>query len=732
LQFFYDTIPFRGGKPKRLTPPNLPFPMQLLPLERLCEKKPLPVRKHYTGSIIQLLIGCRRVLILNPHDSQITVRLQCHLNGMKTIPFAIVRRKHLSALKATVADQKAIISHATDFVKQIEAGNLDASYSVGNQETREDHLGTSLQSMRDKLKAFSLAEKQRHWVTEGIARFVQILRSGNDIHSLADEILRNLVRYMEANQGALYVLNDDNVQDTYLEMIGCYAYDRKKHLSQRIDPGQGITGQVFLEKETSYMTNVPANYIKITSGLGEALPRHLLIVPLKINEEVLGIVELACFQEIKPYRIKFVESIAESIASTISSVKTMARTKRLLDETQLQAEQMRAVEEEMRQNMEELTATQEEMARAQKRTELALKEVSEKENYLFNMLNASHDGILTVNTEYEVVMVNEVVRSTFKARGFNIKKGFDVRLLSAPGEKEDFLAPYRKAFAGEVVHVERDYFDHHYLITYNPIRNESGEVIGASVFTKEVTEQKKLQLQYARIQQEESARLLTIERNRDTLTSLVKNADLQNGNLSNALDAITKALSSSLGISRAAVWSYDGKNQSIRLEKMHLSDTNTFVAGGELFKKDIPTYFASVESEEVIAANDTFVHPSLIEFRKGYLDVYDIQSMLDVPFFLDGAVGGVICCENQKQQKQWSAEDIDFAKSVADLITVAYKSATAKKLLADAQKMAEELRAQEEELRQNMEELATTQEELQRQLQAFEAASDTGAGKRLA
>lgn len=136
--------------------------------------------------------------------------------------------------------------------------------------------------------------------------------------------------------------------------------------------------------------------------------------------------------------------------------------------------------------------------------------------------------------------------------------------------------------------------------------------------------------------------------------------------------------------------------------------------GGQFFKKDIPRYFKSIEEEETIAAVNASEHPSLIEFRTGYLDVLDIRSMLDTPFFLDGKVGGVICCEHQGEEKSWTREDVDFVKSVADIVTIAFKSARSRQLLLESQQHLEEVRAQEEELRQNMEEMHAIQEDLAR------------------
>ena len=215
----------------------------------------------------------------------------------------------------------------------------------------------------DELSKKSHEEEQYAWRTSGLAKFSEILRENHeDMETLSYRTISSLVTYLGANQGGLFITNDDE-ENPVLNLTGMYAYERRKYMTKVIHPGEGLVGQCWQEGLKIFMTRVPDNYITIKSGLGDSSPGCVLIVPMKVNDKIYGIVEVASFKVFEDFEIEFVEKVAESIAATISTVKVNLQTARLLEDAQTMSQRLKAQEEELRQNAEEMMATQEELQR---------------------------------------------------------------------------------------------------------------------------------------------------------------------------------------------------------------------------------------------------------------------------------------------------------------------------------------------------------------------------------
>lgn len=245
------------------------------------------------------------------------------------------------------------------FVEAIANGK----YSETIEFEKGDHLAESMVEMKNKLMLSAETDRKRNWATQGMAEIGTLLRDSSSVEQLYFNIIRFCVKYTNSNQGSLFVLNEEGEDGSFLELVSTYAFDKKKFIEKKINLGDGLVGQAVLEGSTVRLTKVPQDYVHITSGLGDAPPTALVIVPLRLNDKVYGVIELASFNQYEPYEIEFLEKSGESVAAAISTAKINENTKSLLEKSQQQTEELRAQEEEMRQNMEELNATQEQMAR---------------------------------------------------------------------------------------------------------------------------------------------------------------------------------------------------------------------------------------------------------------------------------------------------------------------------------------------------------------------------------
>jgi PAS domain S-box-containing protein len=287
------------------------------------------------------------------------------------------------------------------FSHEIEQGNLHVEYHLAS---KNDLLGNSIKEMQNSLiKATEENEKRKEedrritWTTSGIAKFSELLRqNSNDVDEFSYTIISNLVEYLQANQGAIFLINDRNPRNLYIEKKGAYAYSNRKYDEQSFEMGIGLVGRCILEAQTIFLTDIPQDYITITSGIGQANPNCLVLIPLKYNDVIYGVIEIASFKVIESYQISFLEKIGESIASSISIIKTNTQTAKLLDESQMQSEMLSSQEEEMRQNLEEMRATQEQLQVAVERSkdkEYELIEITQKQKKAIDAFERVFDSI---------------------------------------------------------------------------------------------------------------------------------------------------------------------------------------------------------------------------------------------------------------------------------------------------------------------------------------------------
>jgi GAF domain-containing protein len=287
----------------------------------------------------------------------------------------------------TMSFDKIVLKFRTvmEQIEQISTRKITQELPLNNE---KDEVTHTLNKIIVELRRIDTQEAKRKWFNEGLAQFADLLRvnSSGEVN-LYDNVVRNFVKILHANLGALFVVEAQETGEEILEMRSCYAYNRKKFLERQILKGEGIAGTAWVEQEYIYLTDLPEDYLSIGSGIGESLPKCLLVVPLKVNEQVMGVLELASFTLFEEHEIQLVLAVSENVASFIQNAKISEKTRSLLEGSNILTQQLREQEEELRQNMEEMLATQEEMRRNELELNDKVKRLLEENLQLKQRLN---------------------------------------------------------------------------------------------------------------------------------------------------------------------------------------------------------------------------------------------------------------------------------------------------------------------------------------------------------
>jgi|GEM_PF-3352661 len=238
-----------------------------------------------------------------------------------------------------------------EFTEKIKIGEFSHETPFFHEHSE---LGIALSEMYKGLNEIAIRDVERNRTNEGIALFSNLLREYHDAQALYDDLIKNLVKYLQASQGCIFILQEVDKQEV-LALKSVYAYDRKRFIDKYVQRGQGLIGQIWLEKTHIYMQQVAENYTQIVSGLGGAAPRAVLLMPMINNEgQVLGVLEVASLKQFAPYEIEFVRSIGEMIVSAIASIKGNERTQMLLAEAQHISDKIQKQEETTKQDMQNI------------------------------------------------------------------------------------------------------------------------------------------------------------------------------------------------------------------------------------------------------------------------------------------------------------------------------------------------------------------------------------------
>ena len=251
------------------------------------------------------------------------------------------------------------------FSRAMAEGDFTGQYQKLSQ---EDELGEALNrlkvSLMDSMKESETRRKEeenRTWSAQGLAKFSSLFREAEDnMEELSFQVIKELIHYTETDAGALFITRDaPEGEGPLLEISGSYAFDREKKLHRSFRFGEGLVGRAATELEPIYITDLPADYLKIRSGLGEETPASILLVPVVLDRQVMGVIELASLGTIPGYQIEFIRLLASALATTLAKVKANLQNTRLFEQTKKQAEKLISQEEVFKEKLAQLEKAQE-------------------------------------------------------------------------------------------------------------------------------------------------------------------------------------------------------------------------------------------------------------------------------------------------------------------------------------------------------------------------------------
>jgi signal transduction histidine kinase/DNA-binding response OmpR family regulator/HAMP domain-containing protein len=281
------------------------------------------------------------------------VGVEGKLGGQASVPGAAGTWKDLTdnvnQLAANLTTQvRAIAEVATAVTK----GDLTRSIKVealGEVAILKDNINEMIRNLKDT----TLKNSEQDWLKTNLAKFSRMLQGQKDLLTVGRLILSELVPVVSAQQAVFYIL--DSSRDTpQLSLLASYAHRGQSAVGSQFGLGEGLVGQCALEKQKILLVNVPPDYIRIASGLGDAAPQNVIVLPVVFEGQVKGVLELASFERFNPTHQAFLDQLTESIGIVLNTIEANMRTEDLLKQSQSLAQELQSRQEELQQTNEEL------------------------------------------------------------------------------------------------------------------------------------------------------------------------------------------------------------------------------------------------------------------------------------------------------------------------------------------------------------------------------------------
>jgi signal transduction histidine kinase/DNA-binding response OmpR family regulator/HAMP domain-containing protein len=257
---------------------------------------------------------------------------------------------NVNQLAANLTNQVRAIAEVATAVTE---GDLTRQVRVeasGEVAVLKDKLNEMIRNLRETTDE----NIEQDWLKTNRERFTRMLQGQDNLTAVSSMILSELATLVSAQHGVFYTVTTPETGDPVLELQAGYGYEERKHLSTSFRMGQGLVGQCAKEKKRILLTDVPGDYVTINSGLGEATPLNIIVLPVLFEGSLRAVVELASFSRFSITHQSFLDSITESIGIVLSTIQAAGLTEALLKQSQSQAQELRSQQEELRGSNEDL------------------------------------------------------------------------------------------------------------------------------------------------------------------------------------------------------------------------------------------------------------------------------------------------------------------------------------------------------------------------------------------
>ncbi|HXT19018.1 MAG TPA: HAMP domain-containing protein [Gemmatimonadaceae bacterium] len=302
------------------------------------------------------------------------------LGGQAEVPGVAGTWKALTDSVNAMANSLTVqVRNIADVATAVTKGDLTRQITVDAQ-GELDELKQNINQMIANLRETTERNQEQDWLKTNLAKFSRMMQGQKDLESVSRLIMSELTPLVSAHHGAFFIADQD-AGGQLLKLVASYAYRARKHVANRFAPGEGLVGQAALEKQPILLQNVPDDYIQITSGLGEAPPRNIIVLPILFEGEVKAVIELASFLPFSQIHQTFLDQLAESIGVVLNMIQANMRTEELLEQSQKLTQELQSQSKELQQQQEELKKSNQELeqqARTLRQSEELLKEQQEE------------------------------------------------------------------------------------------------------------------------------------------------------------------------------------------------------------------------------------------------------------------------------------------------------------------------------------------------------------------